>query len=175
MIKQTPGDLPCGGFCPCPPLPPLRRQTALVRGQDTQLFTILGDRPPRDGEATALENLRHLLVGERLCAVPEAMPLRKKNLSSKSPCGVSTYLLVVTRLMVDSCMPMSSPTSRSESGRRQGNPLSRNSRWNFTIDWVTLRSVRCRWSTLLMSHTAERSFCSTYSRASLPAVRSSER
>ena len=47
---------------------------------------------------------------------PEAMPLWKKNFSSNRPCGVSTYLLVVTRLMVDSCMPMSSPTSRSESG-----------------------------------------------------------
>ena len=72
-------------------------------------------------------------------------------------------------------MPMSSPTSRSDSGRRYGKPLSRNSFWNFTMDCETLRSVRWRWSTLLISHIAERSFCSTYWRASSPELRSSER
>src|SRR5438067_1076846 len=55
---------------------------------------------------------------ETISPSPEAMPEWKKNFSSNSPCGVSTYLLVVTRLIVDSCMPMSSPTSRSDSGRR---------------------------------------------------------
>ena len=54
---------------------------------------------------------------------PEAMPLWKKNLSSKRPCGVSTYLLVVTRLIVDSCMPMSSPTSRSDERAQVRQPL----------------------------------------------------
>src|SRR5215471_19340692 len=103
---------------------------------------------------------------ETISPVSEAMPLWKKYLSSKSPCGVSTYLLVVTRLMVDSCIPMSSPTSRSASGRRKATPLSRKSRWNLTRLCVTLRRVRCRCSTLLMSHTAERSFCSTYCLAS---------
>ena len=62
----------------------------------------------------------------------------KKNLSSKMPCGVCTYLLVVTRETVDSCMPMSSATSRRISGLRYAMPLSKNSRWNFTIDSVTL-------------------------------------
>ena len=33
-----------------------------------------------------------------------ASPLEKKYLSSKTPRGVCTYLLVVTRLTVDSCM-----------------------------------------------------------------------
>src|SRR4029450_3708095 len=33
----------------------------------------------------------------------EGMPLWKKYLSSNRPCGVCTYLLVVTRLIVDSC------------------------------------------------------------------------
>src|SRR5205823_945588 len=113
---------------------------------------------------------------ETISPSPEAMPEWKKNFSSNSPCGVSTYLLVVTRLIVDSCMPMSSPTSRSDSGRRYGRPLSRNSRWNFTMDCVTLRSVRWRWSTDLISHSAERSFWSTYCRASPSAeLRSSER
>src|SRR5256885_1334909 len=55
---------------------------------------------------------------ETISPSPEAMPLWKKNLSSNSPWGVSTYLLVVTRLIVDSCMLMSSPTSRSDRGRR---------------------------------------------------------
>src|SRR5262249_22755476 len=112
---------------------------------------------------------------ETISPVSEAMPLWKKYLSSKSPCGVSTYLLVVTRLMVDSCMPMSSPTSRRASGRRKATPLSRKSRWNLTRLCVTLRRVRCRCSTLLMSHTAERSFCSTYCLASSLERRRSER
>ena len=43
------------------------------------------------------------------------------------------------------------------------------------MDWVTLRSVRCRCSTLLISHIADRSFCSTYCRASSPELRRSER
>src|SRR3990172_3514874 len=74
---------------------------------------------------------------ETMSPAPVAIPLWKKYLSSKSPSAVCTYLFVVTRLMVDSCMPMSSPTSRRESGRRQGSPLSRNSRWNFTMLSVT--------------------------------------
>src|SRR5439155_27389 len=45
----------------------------------------------------------------------------------------------------------------------------------FATDWVTLRRVRCRWSTDLISQRAERSFCSTYWRASSPELRSSER
>src|SRR6266542_3138116 len=105
----------------------------------------------------------------------EAMPLWKKNFSSNSPWGVWTYLLVVTRLMVDSCMLMSSPTSRSASGRRNASPLSRNSRWKFTRLCATRRRVRCRCSTLLMSHTADRIFCSTYCLASSPDRLRSER
>ena len=62
----------------------------------------------------------------------------KKYFSSKMPCGVWTYLLVVTRETVDSCMPMSSATSRRMSGFRCAMPLSKKSRWNFTIDSVTL-------------------------------------
>ena len=112
---------------------------------------------------------------ETISPESEAMPLWKKYLSSNSPCGVSTYLLVVTRLMVDSCMPMSSPTSRSARGLRWATPRSRKSRWNFTRLWVTLRRVRWRCSTLLISHTAERSFCSTYCRASSPERRRSDR
>ena len=45
------------------------------------------------------------------------MRLEKKYFSSKVPKGVAMYLAVVTRLMVDSCKPSSSATSRSTSGR----------------------------------------------------------
>ena len=50
--------------------------------------------------------------------LPLLRPLGKKNLSSKSPCGVCTYLFAVARLTVDSCMWMSSATSRSTMGLR---------------------------------------------------------
>ena len=50
------------------------------------------------------------------------MPLWKKNFISNTPCGVCMYLLVTTRLTVDSCMPMSLATSRSTSGRRCSMP-----------------------------------------------------
>ena len=50
----------------------------------------------------------------------------KKYLSSKIPCGVCVYLFVVTRLTVDSCMPMSSATSRRFKGLRCAMPLSKN-------------------------------------------------
>src|SRR5882724_7481936 len=79
---------------------------------------------------------------ETISPESEAMPLWKKYLSSNSPWGVSTYLLVVTRLMVDSCIPMSSPTSRSASGRRWATPLSRKSRWNLTRLCVTFRTAQ---------------------------------
>ena len=42
----------------------------------------------------------------------------KKYFSSKRPCGVCTYLFVVTRLMVDSCIPTVSATSRRIIGLR---------------------------------------------------------
>ena len=53
----------------------------------------------------------------------------KKYLSSKMPCGVCAYLLVVTRLTVDSCISMSSATSRRFSGFRWAMPCSKKSRW----------------------------------------------
>ena len=42
----------------------------------------------------------------------------KKYFSSKRPCGVWTYLFVVTREIVDSCMPTDSATSRRIIGLR---------------------------------------------------------
>ena len=47
----------------------------------------------------------------------------KKYFIGKMPCGVCMYLFVVTRLIVDSCMPMSSATSLRTIGFRLGNAL----------------------------------------------------
>ena len=162
------------------------RAASLRFGSPAGAGATAGCRAPRDTSrpcagrwsGPAAEHLRHLLVGERLAGLllgqevldhllhrhrrdhrprrPRRCRCGRRTSARTAPAGSRTYLLVVTRLMVDSCMPMSSPTSRSDSGRRCGRPWSRNSRWNFTIDCVTLHSVRWRWSTLLISHTAER-------------------
>jgi len=68
----------------------------------------------------------------------DAIPLWKKNFSSNRPCGVCTYLLVVTRLIVDSCILMSSATWRRISGFRWPMPRSKNSRWRLTMLLATL-------------------------------------
>ena len=62
----------------------------------------------------------------------------KKYLSSKMPCGVCAYLFVVTRETVDSCISMSSATSRRFSGRRWLMPRSKNSRWCLMMLCITL-------------------------------------
>ena len=49
----------------------------------------------------------------------------KKNFSSNTPRGVAMYLLEVTRLTVDSCMPMASATVFRFSGRRCSTPKAR--------------------------------------------------
>ena len=89
------------------------------------------------------------------------MPLWKKNFISNTPCGVCMYLLVTTRLTVDSCMPMSLATSRSTSGRRCSMPWSRKSRWKLMMLVATLWIVFCRCSTDLISQSAERNLSFT--------------
>ena len=49
----------------------------------------------------------------------------KKNFISNTPRGVAMYLLEVTRLTVDSCMPMASATVFRFSGRRCSTPKAR--------------------------------------------------
>ena len=56
------------------------------------------------------------------------MPLWKKYFISNTPCGVCMYLLLTTRLTVDSCIPISFATSLRMSGRTCSMPSSRNSR-----------------------------------------------
>src|SRR5688500_18975802 len=100
-----------------------------------------------------------------------AMDELKKYFSSKMPCGVCTYLFVVTRLTVDSCIWMSSATSLRINGRRCSTPRSKNSRWNWRMLFVTLRIVRWRCWIERMSHCAERSRSVMYSFASRGAHR----
>mgnify|MGYP000712373678 CR=1 FL=1 len=59
--------------------------------------------------------------------------LLKKYFNSKIPCGVYAYLLVVTRLMVDSCMPMSWATSLSTIGFKCAMPFSKKGLWKRRI------------------------------------------
>ena len=82
-----------------------------------------------------------------LASSPEAVEsaLEKKNLSGSTPRGVCTYFSLVTRLTVDSCMLMTSATSRSVSGLRYSMPFSKKSRCRSTMKFITLSIVwrRC--------------------------------
>ena len=64
-----------------------------------------------------------------------------------------------------------SATSRSTSGREVLDAVIRNSRWKLMMLVATLWIVFCRWSTDLMSHSADRNLSFTYaaSRRSAPA------
>src|SRR5579863_77195 len=62
--------------------------------------------------------LRFTVSDEMFSPYSRSMPLWKKNFIGKRPRWVWMYLLETTRLTVDSCMPMSSATSRSTIGRR---------------------------------------------------------
>ena len=64
-------------------------------------------------------------------------------------CGVSAYLLAMTRLTVDSCTPMLSATVCMRSGRRWAGPWSKKARCISTIFVMTRSSVARRCSMLL--------------------------
>ncbi len=78
-----------------------------------------------------------------LASSPEAVDsaLEKKNLSGRTPRGVWTYFSLVTRLTVDSCMLMTSATSRRVSGLRYSMPFSKKSRCRSTMKFITLSMV----------------------------------
>ena len=84
-------------------------------------------------------------IDRALASSPEAVAsaLEKKNLSGSTPRGVWTYFSLVTRLTVDSCMLMTSATSRSVSGLRNSMPFSKKSRCRSTMKFMTLSMV-CR-------------------------------
>ena len=95
-----------------------------------------------------------------------ARPDEKKNFSGSTPRGVWTYLSLVTRLTVDSCMPMTSATSRSVRGLRYCTPFSKNSRCRSTMKCITLSIVWRRCSMAWMSHCAALSLLTMNSRFS---------
>src|SRR3989344_18983 len=95
------------------------------------------------------------LIIERMAVAEQAPPstvptwLEKKYFSSNTPRGVSMYLLVVTREMVDSCMPTASATSCSTSGFMASGPWSKNARCRSTMVRDTLGSDSLRLARLL--------------------------
>src|SRR3546814_10851988 len=80
------------------------------------------------------------------------MPDEKKYLSSNSPRAQERYLLLVTRLTVDSCIPIASATCRSVSGRICATPFRKKPSCCLTISLATLTIVRWRRSE---EHTSE--------------------
>ena len=68
-------------------------------------------------------------------------PLEKKNFRGSTPRGVCTNFSFVTRDTVDSCMLITSATSRSVSGLRYCTPRSKNSRCRSTMKFMTLSMV----------------------------------
>src|SRR3546814_18456315 len=74
------------------------------------------------------------------------MPDEKQYLSSNSPRAQERYLLLVTRLTVDSCIPIASATWRSVGGRICAPPCSKQTSCCSTIALATLTIVRWRWS-----------------------------
>src|SRR5690606_7814134 len=78
----------------------------------------------------------------------------KKNFSSNTPRGVDTYLFDVTRLTVDSCIPIASATVFRFSGRRNSTPKARKASCWRTISDATLRIVLALWSSDFTSQLA---------------------
>ena len=70
--------------------------------------------------------------------------LEKKYLNSNTPRGVCMYLLVVTREIVDSCIPISSAMSRKTIGFIASSPCSRKWVCRVTILVATFNSVSLR-------------------------------
>ncbi len=97
---------------------------ASIRPSRCRIFTIFESLSGFFGSSPSMIFLMRFLIVTDDTASPYEllMPLWKKYFISNTPCGVCMYLLVTTRLTVDSCMPMSLATSRSTSGRRCSMP-----------------------------------------------------
>ena len=78
----------------------------------------------------------------------------KKYFSSYRPRAHDRYLLLVTRLTVDSCISIASATWRSVIGFRCATPCRKNASCCFTISVATLMIVRWRWSSAFTSQFA---------------------
>src|SRR5687767_9413430 len=66
MTKSSESDAIAAALSEARRSPPPRHEPSLVRRQDPQLLPVLRDGAARDGEAAALQDLRDLLVGQRL-------------------------------------------------------------------------------------------------------------
>src|SRR6185295_8420639 len=77
---------------------------------------------PASSSATAFLIFSLTVRDETSAPLSLTSPEWKKNRISKSPRGVCMYLWFTTRLTVDSCMPMSSATSRRMRGRMCSKP-----------------------------------------------------
>src|SRR5690606_19004590 len=93
--------------------------------------------------ATIFSSLARIERADASSPVAVESALEKKNLSGSTPRGVWTYFSLVTRDTVDSCIEITSATSRSVSGLRYSIPFSKKSRWRSTMKFITL-SIVCR-------------------------------
>ena len=96
--------------------------------------------------------------------------VEKKYFSSKIPSGVCMYLLLVTRLMVLSCISTVSAMSLSPIGFKYSMPFSKKSYWAATIASLTLRMVVARWCSALTKKLALLSWVLRYLWVSLSRV-----
>src|SRR3569833_3437842 len=112
-----------------------------------------------------------IAVAEHTPAVDVLTWLEIKYLSSKMPRGVHMYFLVVTREMVDSCMPTVSATSCSTSAFIASSPCSKNPRWRSTMQLATLSRVSCQLCRLFMNQRASCSWPFKYVLSWLRAAR----
>jgi hypothetical protein len=145
-------------------------------GAEADRFAVLRDGAAGDVEALGAEQIDELVVGEDRVGLSAAIsarmwlftasadtasppsddwiPLVKKNLSSNSPRSQDRYLFDVTRLTVDSCMPIASATWRRVRGRSCETPWRKKPSCCFTISVATLMMVLARWSSALVSQLA---------------------
>src|SRR5262245_57389430 len=84
----------------------------------------------------------------------EGIEAEKKYFSSNTPRGVETYLFEVTRETVDSCISTASATVLRLRGRSARTPCTKKPSCWRTISLATLRIVRARWSSDLISQLA---------------------
>ena len=103
----------------------------------------LNGRPGFSAATTFLINAR-MAVLDTSPPVAVATWLEKKYFNSNIPRGVRMYLRVVTREIVDSCMPTALAISASTRGFIASSPWSRNPLWRSTISVATLSRVSLR-------------------------------
>ena len=85
------------------------------------MSTSVSSESTADGASASIsERMRSRTDSDECASPPDAEPSAdvKKYRSSNVPRGVIMYLFTVTRLIVDSCIPIASATVRRLSGRR---------------------------------------------------------